>query len=185
MGRFDYRTCLAAALIVRARYLTGKLVPLLFSLEATDRKAMAGQDGVQGWSRTVETRSLSPHENGWQRLNDLVVSAELLFQTFHLVLQAELQLLQLHFLEFLVLREIFLLDQIFEALLVLRMFLRKLAELIVTLQKLIAYLSCHSMDLRRDAEQNASTRRKAASSSFCHETVIGSCNNSASSFGSR
>src|SRR5271167_1875228 len=103
MGCFDYRTWTAAALI-------------------------------DGWMRRGTSPERQPRQESLprvramnERLNDLVVGQELLFQTLHLVLQAELQLLQTHFLDLFVFRKIFLLNQAFEALLVFRMFLRKTA----------------------------------------------------------
>src|ERR1035441_2978742 len=57
-----------------------------------------------------------------------------------------------HFLEFFIFRKIFFLDQIIEALRILRVFIRQAAEFIVACKKLIAYLSCHSVNLQRDAK---------------------------------
>jgi hypothetical protein len=66
--------------------------------------------------------------------------AILLLKRFHLVLQAELQLLQSHFLDLFVFGEVFLLDERVEALRVLRVFIGQAAEFFVTREKLIANL---------------------------------------------
>ena len=81
-----------------------------------------------------------------------MVSPELVFEAFHLIFQAELQLLESYFLELFVFRKIFFLDQIIEALRILRVFVRQAAELIVAGKKLIAYLSCNSVNLRRESK---------------------------------
>ena len=56
-----------------------------------------GADTLGG--RGVRPRRFPPRERGRLELNDLMIGAELLLQGFHLVFQAQLQLLQSHFLE--------------------------------------------------------------------------------------
>src|SRR5208337_1311937 len=94
--------------------------------------------------------ALPPGEGYGRRLNDRVLGPELQFQTLHLVFQAEFQLLQAHFFELFFFGKILLLNQAFETLLVFGMFLGQAAKLIIGFEKLITYLSCHSVDLRRD-----------------------------------
>jgi hypothetical protein len=66
---------------------------------------------------------------------------------FHLIFEAELQLLEAYFLEFLVFAEVPFLGEYFEALRVLRVLLSQLAEFLVARQELV-FRSQHPADLQ-------------------------------------
>jgi len=66
---------------------------------------------------------------------------------FHLIFEAELQLLEAYFLEFLVFAEVPFLGKCFEALRVLRVLLSQLAEFLVACQELV-FRSQHPADLQ-------------------------------------
>src|SRR5574341_195921 len=106
--------------------------------------------GFPSGAARPQTQSPPPQRRAGKmgvRLGYLVRAPVLLLDALHLVLEAQLELLQAHFFQFLIFGQVAFLDQGIEALRVLRVLLNQLAELFMAGQELVPQLRCHPEDL--------------------------------------